>query len=617
MSTTAVQQQTENSKEASAALSADDAAASAPVVPPVQKKTVAAELRALASNAPFMIALAVTIIAGYGYSIVHNSISTDDFTAHIYYPLQGEMVAQGRFTIVILANLFNMLKNVPYFCDVLSVVLFALAAMLYCIFFDRATGGKLSLAAKTVFSCVLVSYPLMNEIFVYGGGNVNVCLGYVMTAAALLLFQQWYAEKKKLPLLWMFIDLFFVVSLYESFAVVFLCGVIMLFILNFYYNPADAAKGKFGKVLLKGLVAIGILGLACLVEFAAGQIVLQVLDMTASENAATDIWWFSEEMTTAEVIVRLISDVVLYFYVAAGHYLPIKVLCAFFVICVVFMFASWIKNRNFTIGALFFALFFMQFFLTLLSGRLAPGRTSQYYAFFIAFLAMLLFERLNGFFRTTKKIKKETARRVLSAALGCVAFWLVFMQAYDLNNWLALDVQRSEEEIAVARTIGDELNANYDVQNKPVLFIGKYEMSSTITDQCTITRDDERVQKAAAFFYNIGQYQIYTNISTFYGSDTYKFVRSNLNSYLYWATCAFEEPNMEIMRLYDYLGYDFHTVETYDQYKRYVPLNLIMPGYPEEGYITEEEGVIIVSLGKITDLTEQAQQMGEISGADN
>ena len=112
MSTTAVQQQTENSKEASAALASDDAAASAPVVPPVQKKTVAAELRALASNAPFMIALAVTIIAGYGYSIVHNSISTDDFTAHIYYPLQGEMVAQGRFTIVILANLPEKIEKI-------------------------------------------------------------------------------------------------------------------------------------------------------------------------------------------------------------------------------------------------------------------------------------------------------------------------------------------------------------------------------------------------------------------------------------------------------------------------------------------------------------------------
>ena len=581
------------------------------------KKTLVMEMKALVTNIPFMLALFLTIVFSYGFSIAHNSISTDDFTAHIYYPLNGEMVAQGRFTIVILANLFDMMKNVPYFCDVLSVVLFAMAAMLYCIFFDRAMGGKLSMASKTIFSCLLVSYPLINEIYVYGGGNVNVCLGYVMTAAALLLYQQWYSEKKKLSLLWLFIDLFFVVSLYESFAVVFLCGVIMLFILNFYYNPADADRGHFGKVFVKGLVAIGILGAACLVEFAAGEIVLWALDIPASENAATDIWWFSEEMGVPEVVVRLISDLVLYFYVAAAHYLPIKILCACFVLCVVFMFASWIKNRNFTIGALFFALFFMQFFLTLLAGRLAPGRNSQYYAFFVAFLIMLLFERLNGFFKETKKIKKETLRKILSVSLGCVAFWLVFIQAYDLNNWLCLDVQRSEEEVAAARAIGDELNENYDVQNKPVLFIGKYEISETIREQCTITRDDPRVQKAAKFFYDLGLYQIYSNIGTLYDNETYKFVRSNLNSYLYWATCAFEQPNQEIMRFYRYLGYNFHTVDTYDQYKRYVPLNLIMPGYPEKGYITEEEGVIVVCLGKIVDLSEQQQQMGELSGADN
>ena len=81
------------------------------------KKTLVMEMKALVTNIPFMLALFLTIVFSYGFSIAHNSISTDDFTAHIYYPLNGEMVAQGRFTIVILANLFDMMKNVPYFCD--------------------------------------------------------------------------------------------------------------------------------------------------------------------------------------------------------------------------------------------------------------------------------------------------------------------------------------------------------------------------------------------------------------------------------------------------------------------------------------------------------------------
>lgn len=578
------------------------------------KKTLPQELKELCSNAPYMIALVLTIIFGYGFSIVNNSISIDDFTSEIYYPWQGEMIAQGRFTTVIVAHIFTMLKNVPYFCDVLSVVLLALAVMLMCIFFKRATGGKLTLASQIVFSCLLVSYPLMNEIYVYGGGNVNVCLGYLMTAAALLLFGEWYFEKKKLALFADFVVLFFVVSLYESFAVVFLCGIIALLILNFYYNPEDADRGKFNKVLLKGLVAIGILGLACIIEFAAGEIVLKVLGIEHSVNAATDIMWFDEEQSVAETIVVMISELVLYFYVAPAHYLSYKVLVAFLIICVIIMIAAWIKNKNFTIGALFFSLIFMQFFLTLLSGSVSAGRTCQYYAFFVAFISMLIFDRANILFKNTKKIKKDTVRRVLSICLSCVAFWLVFIQAYDLNYWLCLDVQRSEEEISVAKRIGDELVENYDTANKPVLFIGKYDLSDSIMSQCTVSNKDPRIQKAAKFFYDAGVYQIYQNLISLNDLGRFKFVRSNLNSYLFWATCAFEEPNGELMKLYNYLGYDFHTVETYQEYKYYVPLNLITPSYPEEGYITEEDGIIIVNLGAFVNFYDSEQQLGNIKG---
>lgn len=587
------------------------------IASPISKKSLGQELLALASNAPYMIALVLTILFGYGYSIAHNSISTDDFTMDIYYPWDGEMIAQGRFTMVLVANFLNMMKNVPYFCDILSVTLFGLAVMLMSIFFSRSTKGKLSMGAQIIFSCVTISYPLINEIFVYGGGNVNVCLGYLMTAASLLLFQIWFDEGKKLSLLSLFVMLFFVVSLYESFASVFLCGVIMMFILNYYYNPQDEKRGRFGSLFCKGLVAIGILGLACLIEYGVGKAVLQIMQIEASENAATDIRWLDPERSFAESVVLLITDLTLFFYVAEPHYLPIRILCIFLVLCLLMMFASWIKNKNFTIGALFFALFFMQFFLTLLSGRNAPARTCQYYAVFVGFLAMLLFERLNGFVKSAKIFKKDAFRRLLSTGLAICSFVLIFQQTYDLNSWLCLDVQRSEEEIAVARNIGDELNRNYDVKNKPVVFVGSYSYSDEISDQCTLSSDDPRVVKAANFYYRVGLYQVYANLKSLYESGRYKFVRSNLNSYLYWGTLAFGKPNQELMKFYRYLGYDFHTISNLREYRYFVTLNMFLPAYPEKGYISEEEGVIVVNLGPIVTEAEREQQMGEISGADS
>lgn len=580
-------------------------------------RSVCAELGALAANKPYMISLLITAVISYGYSVVHNSISIDDFTSDIYYPLDGEMVAQGRFTIVLFANIFRMLKNVPYFCDVLSVVSFGLAAMLMCVFFDRAAGGKLSLGAKIVFSCLLISYPGINEIFVYGGGNFNVCLGYLMTAAALLLFQRWYTARSRSALVWLFVDLFFVVSLYESLAVVFLCGVIMMFILHYYYAPKDADRGRFGKVLLLGLVAIGVLAAAVAVEFAVGKIALSALHLEASENAATDIGWLDPETSPAELVVMLITDITLMFYVAAPHYVPLAVLNVFLCLCLVLGVAAWIKNKNFTIGALFFALALLQFSITLLSGRLAPMRTAQYYAVFIAFLAMLVFERVNVWVKTDAKksgkagaFKEKILRRAVPVVSALLAFWLIFVQAYDLNNWLFLDVLRSEEEIATARAIGDELQANYDTENMPVVFVGKYEVSDFITEQCSVGADDPRKERAAAFFLSLSQSgipgarafgQVYQNVNTYYDSTSgrMKFVRSNLGSYLHWATRAFETPNGELMKLYKYLGYDLHSVDSYNLVNAYRLAASAMPSYPQPGYIAvDEEGVIMVKLGQ-------------------
>ncbi len=579
-------------------------------------RAVCAELGALAANKPYMIALLITSVVSYGYSVVHNSISVDDFTSEIYYPLDGEMVAQGRFTIVLFANIFRMLKNVPYFCDVLSVVSFGLAAMLMSVFLDRAAGGRLSLGAKIIFSCVLVSYPGINEIFVYGGGNFNVCFGYLMTAAALLLFQYWYDVKKKSALVWLFVDLFFVVSLYESFAVVFLCGVVALFLLHFYYAPKDAARGKFGRVLVLGLVAIGVLAAAIVAEFLTGKIVLAALDMKASENAATDIAWFDPKSSPAEALVLLITDFVLYFYVAAPHYLPFLLLEVFLCLDIVLGVAAWIKNKSFTVGALFFALAILQFALTLVSGRVAPMRTAQYYAVFIAFLAALVYERLNGWVKADakkdgkrKSFKENILRRALPVVSALLAFWLIFVQAYDLNNWLFLDVLRSEEEIAVARAVGDELQANYDTKNHPVVFVGRYEISDFITEQCSLPPDDPRKEKAAGWFRSLANRglpgagalrQVSENIDTYLDAETgrFKFVRSNLGSYLYWATLAFETPNGELMKFYRYLGYDFHSLDTYELVNAYRLPATLMPSYPEDGYIAvDEEGVIIVKLG--------------------
>lgn len=342
--------------------------------------------------------------------------------------------------------------------------------------------------------------------------------------------------------------------------------------------------------------------------------------MKASENAATGIGWVDPKTSPAELIVMLITDITLMFYVAAPHYLPLLLLDVFLCLGVVLGVAAWIRNKNFTVGALYFALVLLQFSVTVLSGRLAPMRTAQYYAVYIAVLATLVCERVNLWAKADAKkngkfkaFKENVLRRAVPVVSALLAFWLIFVQAYDLNNWLFLDVLRSEEEIAVARQIGDELQAHYDTKNMPVVFIGKYELSDFIMEQCTVPLDDVRKEKAAAFYAGLAQsglpganafLQVYENVDTYYDNvdGRLKFVRSSLNSYLHWATRAFETPNGELMKLYRYLGYDLHSVDSYNLVNAYRLASSLSPAYPDEGYISvDENNVIVVKLGRAVD----------------
>ncbi|MFR1477075.1 MAG: hypothetical protein ACLSB9_15955 [Hydrogeniiclostridium mannosilyticum] len=88
--------------------------------------------------------------------------------------------------------LFNYNSNLPqnsFIIDVLSVFMFVLASINYCVLFGELQEENISLS-YTIFSCVLISYPLMLEIWEYTGANLNVCIGYLLVSVTLLLMQE-------------------------------------------------------------------------------------------------------------------------------------------------------------------------------------------------------------------------------------------------------------------------------------------------------------------------------------------------------------------------------------------------------------------------------------------
>ena len=564
----------------------------------LKERSFRREMSELLCRISYILPVVLTAIFSYGYSIAHLSISTDDLTADRYTTWDSVLFSQGRFTAVIMKRFFGLIRPVPFFGNLLCILLFIIAAMIFCVVMQRAASGKLKPSALTVFSCILISYSLINEIYVYNGGNINVCVGYCLTALSVYFAQKYYIEKKFSSLLYSMLIMVSVVSLYESFCSVYVMMIIIILILEFYYSEDQQSSRRFFKVLLRGMIALAPLLVAIILEFAIGKVANAIFAFPETEYAVTSSLWLDSELTRAEIFNSFMREILFYYVFAFPYYLPIKTLLITVAAVIVWLIVEGIRHRNVTISMLFVAMLIMLMALSLISGRVSPARTCQHYAIFVGFFVMLAYQQL---LETADRARRPSVKKIVTYATCFLAFVLIFYQANDLNAWLCLDVQRYEEEKRVLETVGDKLNAEYDVANKPVAFVGQYTISSQIREQCTVRRDSPVVVKTAALLNKIGMTDLAKTAATLDGNESFKYVRNNLNSYIFWASLAFNEPNTELLKFYRMLGYYFEPVDPVTFDGCLFQCNL-MAEWPDPESIVELDECIIVNFGRIVDL---------------
>lgn len=87
------------------------------------------------------------------------------------------MLAAGRFGMKLLAAALGYGYSTPVYqssANFLAASFLVLAALQFCMLFRRIWKDKISMFGYGVFSCLLISYPLINEIWEYTGANVCV-----------------------------------------------------------------------------------------------------------------------------------------------------------------------------------------------------------------------------------------------------------------------------------------------------------------------------------------------------------------------------------------------------------------------------------------------------------
>lgn len=551
-------------------------------------KKLKKEFELFIKNPYYMGSVIIIAIISYGFSTMNIAVSIDDLEGDRYIGSGKVMLAAGRFGMVFWSRICGYGNAGPvnsFAIDVLAVIMLGLSAIIFCMVMKNASGNKISMQGYIVFSCLLISYPLMNEIWEYTGANVCVCGSFLFDAISLNLIWKLINEKQNKLIkinyaIGAILCLMIVSASYESLIVVYIFMVFTIIGVTILFDKSYTKRSV--SVITEGFAYAGILICGIGMRFICHRIILLIFNLTPQSNGATEILWGTAPFR--DILKQLIKQwIAQYMLRGLLGYFPLTELIIAVLIFTIFGMVIVIKKKNIMLALLGSGMVGSLVLLSIIQGTYSPYRTCQVFTVFVSVSFLILEE-------CCKKIN------IIKQGAFIVLILLCLHQAVFMNKMLTLNYLRSEEEADVVRNIGRELKTK-NLDNKPVYFSGTYSISDNIMQYVKPKEE------------GIG-WNIYLKIVENYPSlridktgkylEEEKYVDTNINSILYWSTGAFDYDQTAMQKLFQYYGFSYERltdIETVSEVQKEILTNN-MPIYPEAGYIKEEDKYILVRIGQ-------------------
>ena len=328
--------------------------------------------------------------------------------------------------------------------------------------------------------------------------------------------------------------MFFMISLNESFASVYLVGVFIILILHYMQDAKDL---KFWDYFKPFLIALGILIFTVVLESIVAMIVLKLSNITVPSVANNAI------RTYGSILFRLKMVAIGIFYkyiMAARWYFPATILVIAVGLSLIMAVYLAIKNKKGIVLLLMLGLLLSILSLSVVMGRAASYRSCTTFAPFIAFILMLVAMCIHKRFW-----------HVLYITLFVL---LIVNQVRILNDWFVNDYNRYQHDKAAALDIALEIEEDCDI-SKPLVFIGELSPAPQTTR-----------------------------------------VEINGKSFLGWASGTDQYTRRDIFIFLSTLGHDF-SIPSEAQYATGESLASRLKNYPKDGYYLEQDDFIVINLG--------------------
>ena len=511
-------------------------------------------------NPMYIFPVLISTILCYAYYLTHETVTIDSLSSDRYY--HGLLVAQGRLTATIIENYLGF-EHLPIAVEnIIGLICFILGATVFCIIFDKAKPQS-NVLPYTFSTCLYITFPLMNEYFMFKGSVLT-------TGGSILLvsFALYFALKIKnliASILISSIFIFFAYSWYESFILVYIGAVFLLLILL-----ADGKKSQ-KELFFNGFWLAPTLFLGFSLEEIISNAIINICNITQDNNNAVGTAWLSSSAT----LKSFFYDFIYSFVSKIFCYAPFTILFIFLAVAFVLMILQTKSTKKPILIFFYLGLALTVFFLSIYRGTESAYRTEQGIPFYIGAITLLL----------SSKIINSNGKKALKIIASLSLVIILTAQICSSNYWYHVNVLRDKEEKQVVCNIAKDLE-KYD-KNKPVIFIGYYQLSNNIKDKYAVKKDSVA-----------GRIINYTSKKA-KKSYTYTACQTSISSYISWSIYSFSSANVELKKFFNSCGYDFK-LGTNEQFEEATKKYINIPSYNDSGYILDAGDYIVFKVGNYT-----------------
>lgn len=552
-------------------------------------KKIWQDMQRILNQKIYIICVTLTAVMSYGFAVCQPMIGVDDSAIGRYFA-EGLGPIMGRFGYFLLNKICPVADYTPFIVDFIGVLFLMLGAVLWCLVWEKAMGHKLSLMASICFSCVMISCPMISEVFIYYLHN-GVCMCYCLSALLILLFMEamerrgrarWCKLSKALFVLWI------TNSFVEAFTIVFLMAIVMVWLLQCIYK---VRKMNPKIVVCEGLTAGGLLGVSILlrtitIEGITALFSLQnQIGIMNRRSVLEALDWFKSGQGLAEFVMTIKKYIAMY-YVNAIAYIPVRIYLMAVITLGIWAIYRLIRYRQILPLLGMAVMQLIPLILVFLEGHATFYRNSQYIPIYVAFVVLVL----------TCTLEQCAAGKVWGKkAVGawCIVIGiLVYNQAFEMTQWFHVDYMKYEDAKNTVNLISYELEKHYDTE-KPVVFVGNYTIPERIVKKMYVSYDSDTYQMIASILDIMDP-----NLKTCFAMPGgYSLSSEAVYSVLTWGNIAFEVWDKETHEFFALHGHEFPRIMEPEVCREIQAQYADLPGWPKEGSIVETEEYIVVKFG--------------------